>query len=165
MHPKNEQKTIQSKNYFFSAFWRFSGFFIQFLINFGSQKGSRECPFSSFFHTTVWDRFFVSFSRKSQKRQKLKTSFRIVNYSVLWGSPCRKKHAMCWETALEKALIFSSKSYQNRCKNREKRRSRPNSSKKCSLARLFGEKINFGSIFGSPQGPKMRSKIDLWNQN
>ena len=165
MHPKNEQKTIPSKNHFFSAFWLFSGFFIYFFINFGSQKGSREGPFSMFFSHRGLRRFFCVFSWKSQKREKQKTSFRIVNYSVLWDSPCRKKHAMCWKTALEKASIFSSKSYQNRWKNRGKLRSRPNSSKKCSLARLFEEKVDFGSIFGSPPGPKMRSKINLWNQN
>ena len=40
-----------------------------------------------------WSHFFDVFLDKMQKPKKWKSSFRIVKYSVSWGSPCSKKRA------------------------------------------------------------------------
>ena len=132
---KINKKRYPQKTTFFLAFLQFSGFFIPFLINFGSQKGSREDPFSSFFSHHSLRSLFCDFFGKISKTENI-VSYRklqcIVRFAV-----SKKKHAMCWETALEKTLIFSSKSCQNRYKNREKRRSRHKSSNKMFLGAPF----------------------------
>ena len=51
-------------------------------------------------------RFWSFFSEKMKKHKKRKSSFRIVKYSVSWGSPCWKKQATMRKNASFFSLIF-----------------------------------------------------------
>ena len=73
------------------------------------------------------------------------------------------KNAMRRETTLEKTLIFTLKSKENRRKNREKRHAPQKSSKNCSRAHLFEQKYDFFSILGSWLVPKIHQKRDAKN--
>ena len=153
-HPKNHQKIDPSKNRLFWHFWGVLAILRPFFDDFGSILGSPGGHFSTFLAGEIFSRFFHRFLEKNQKLKKRKSSFRIVKYSVSWGSPCWKK---C-EGDLKKTSFFSSifhpKSTKNRSKNRGKRRSQQKSMKKRSLGRLFGEKVDFWWFLGSQGGPK-----------
>ena len=66
-------------------------------MRFGSQNGSPGTTFGWFLREKrgldFGTRFSTFFLEKTQKREKWKSSFRIVKYSVSWGSPCWKKQA------------------------------------------------------------------------
>ena len=102
--------------------------------------------------------FFHRFFGKNLKLKKQKSSFRIVNYSVSWGSPCWKKCKGGLKKTVFFSLIFHPKSTTNQLKNRGKRYSQQKSMKKRSLGRLFWENVDFWWFLASQGGPKKSLK-------
>ena len=148
-----KKSTPQKINFFgiFRDFWRFCDNFFRIL---GVLWGPPEVIFRLFWQVKFSVVFFINFLKKNQKLKKRKSSFRIVKYSVSWGSPCWKN---C-EEGLKKtsffSLIFHPKSTKNQSKNRGKRHSQQKSMKTRSLGRLFWENVDFCWFLGSQGVPK-----------
>ena len=151
-----------SKNYFFGPFWRFSGCPNSIFINFGSILGPSWAIFRWIFWVHFCTQLLIVFSTKNQKLKKRKSSFRIVKYSVSWGSPVWKKHARLWKNTSVFSSIFHEKSTKNPSKNREKRHLPQKSIKKRSLEHPFSQKVDFWSISGFQRELKLpRAPVKL----
>ena len=155
---KTMKKRYLPKTTCFHNLGAFLAFRHRFSSILGPKMDAQTIIFWSCFGTVFSHRFLMIFVVKMKKHEKWKSSFRIVKTTLSWGSPSAKKHAMRRETTLEKTSIFRLKSKENRRKNREKRHAPQKSSKNCSRARLFYQKIDFWSILGSQLGLKIHPK-------
>ena len=148
-----------SKNYFFGYFGDFQDFPMRFLSILGPFWVPVGSCFWWFFWVQFCTQFLTIFPQKYQKLKKRKSSFRIVKYSVSWGSPVWKKHARMWKNTSVFSLFFHEKSTKNQSKNREKRHLPQKSTKKRSLEHPFSPKVDFWSIFGSQMGLKIDATL------
>ena len=155
---KTMKKRFLPKTIFFRNLSAFRASRRRFSSILGPKMDARTIIFWWFFETVFLHRFLVIFVVKKKKHEKWKSSFRIVKTTLSWGSPRSRNNAMRRETTFEKTSIFKLKSKENRWKNREQRHAPQKSSKNCSRARLFYQKIDFWSILGSRPAPKIDPK-------
>ena len=99
-----------------------------------------------------WSYFFDVFLENMHKHEKWKSSFRIVKYSVSWGSPCSKKQATLRKNAsfffIDFSSIFRETSMKNRAKRVQIGLAHKNRQKSTLGPPFFSKKSIFGRFLG-----------------
>ena len=159
-----------SKIDFFATFFGFLTSPTLIRDRFGSQNGSPGLTFGWFLREKCGldygARFSTIFLEKTQKREKWKSSFRIVTYSVSWGSPCWKIQATMRKNTSFFSLIFHRFLEKNRRKLMQKAWKPALCTKideKARSERRFLAKNRFLANFWAPPGSPGPSRDDPEN--